>query len=345
MISGLRVACSKLVCLHHKPWSPKMPPVVAPKHHDRILPQPEAIHRIQHHAHLRIHKRRRRVVPMHHRTRLLGRQRTDRLDIAVGSQLTTVVPGKVGAPFRQTSIRRRHRQRCRVEQVPITLGRDERQVRSGKPHPQEERLPRRRQRCQSLHRPPGNLAVAELRVRRLRPTPRRSARSPVRLEARPRFSARRRQRTAGGHRRRTPPRGIPKPHAPTGRIDHVPVPPVIDLSQRLSLIARLYETLRHRHRLRRTVPKPGRQVIDPDLVGSKARHQRVARGRTDRLLDVGRPKHHSPLCQLVDARCLGMRIPITAKRRLQIIHADQQHIESIRSRPHRQRKTPQSKGK
>jgi len=245
----------------------KVPAMVTPQDDDGVFGEPQSIQLVEHATGLRVHVARRGVIAMDQRPLQLVRQ------LAAGGNV--LVPAKFAAGLRGVAGRSHGRglwrsqlERGRVVQIPIFLGRDERQVWLEKSDRQEERLlVVLLCRSQTQDRFVGDHAVAVTAVRHIRAL---IGGTSGALLAVSRPLGALRQRVAA-------PLGTPGRDAPGVGVVSVPMADVINLAQPFGAIALRFEMLAQRDGVGGRVAEMGRQVVDPERLWPQTGHQRIAR--------------------------------------------------------------------
>ena len=101
---------------------------------------------------------------------------------------------------------------------------------------------------------------------------------------------------------------------------------VKDLAQAVAGVAVLLEPLRQCLHSWCAEAEVGTEVVDAKRLRSQAGEHCVAGGRADGLHAVGPLEHGAPGCQLIDGRRFGMRVAVAAKRGLEVIDRDKEHV-------------------
>ncbi len=114
--------------------------------------------------------------------------------------------------------------------------------------------------------------------------------------------------------------------APGGGIFVVAMAPVHDLAEAFGPPAVPLKILGNRDRVRRGDAEVCREIIDPDGGGAKAGHQCIAGNGADGLITVRTIKARAAGGEPIDVRSLDRAIAVGAEQRLQIVHANQEHI-------------------
>ena len=113
---------------------------------------------------------------------------------------------------------------------------------------------------------------------------------------------------------------------PRCRIFAIAMSDVENFPHRFCAETLLAEMLRHGDRVWSRLAEIGAKIVDAQRLGSQSCHQCMARWRAHRLIAVCGLHDHRSLRQAIQVWSLCMRIAIAAQKRLEIIHANQQHI-------------------
>ena len=304
----------------------EVPAVVAPEDDDRVVGEPEGVEFLEQPADLGVHETRRRVVAVHERALERLRQVAAFGDTSVVAEFVAELRGE-----RRRGLRRHagisQRQRGWIMEVPVAGRRTKRQVRLEKPRGQEEPLARLFEAAEPLDRSCRDSAIRIRFVGHVGP-----------FEGGPLFEAVRVARSVGEER--LLPRGrraglrqdvfdrllLHMRHAPRDRILAVAVADVKDLAQAVAGVAVLLEPLRQCLHSWCAEAEVGTEVVDAKRLRSQAGEHCVAGGRADGLHAVGPLEHGAPGCQPIDGRRFGMRVAVAAKRGLEVIDRDKEHV-------------------
>ncbi len=295
----------------------QVPAVVAPEHDDRVPGETSLVERVEHAAQLGVHVAHGGVVAMDELALLFGGERSGLGHVAVLPQLAPRRGCERWCALGRCLPPRRLERRTLV-QVPVLLGRDERQVRLEEPDRQEERLAGSGLGgAQAGDGFVGNQAIGVGGIGHVSAFGSGAARAAHGGRAR-RGSAFREQIIAD--------LGPPMRHRPGSLVLVIAVPDVHDFAHRFGAVSVPAEILGHRDRVRHAVAEMGRQVVDPDGLRAQARHQRVARRRADSLVAERPLEQHAPRGQPVDVRGLDDGRAVAAQQRFEVVHANQQDV-------------------
>ena len=253
-----------------------------------------------------------------------GRQGTELRNIAVSTQFAP----SGGREFRGSDGRcglRVRLERVALIEIPIFLGRDERQVRLQETHCHEKRLRRAGLgRLKAADRLIRDQAVAVGRIRHIGAFRGGAARQ----DGGGRSLAAGCAGLVGGQgiaATRTRPRA-PMGHAPRGGVFGVAVADMENFAHRLGAVAVLHEGLGKRHCGGCGLAEVGGQIINAERGGPLAGHQRVARWRTDGLIAKRFFKQHPAFGETIHVGRLDVRVAVAPEQRLQVVHADEQDV-------------------